>query len=159
MPSTHQILAILLLATACSSESSEPRCAEYAAGNIGAEPVAFEQHVLPIFQRSCGLNALCHGLPTNLPFLGSNPPLESDASAVWAAIVDRPAGAIPSRSFVEPGSPENSFLMRKMDGDQCIWDDECRGGSCGAPMPEGSALLAPAERDVVRTWISRGAPE
>lgn len=145
---------------ACSGQPDPgPVCREYVAGDVPTESVSFEQDVLPIFQRSCGLNALCHGLPTNLPFLGSNPPAPGDAAAVWASIVNRPAGALPSRMFVEPGDPANSFLMRKMDGDQCIWDAECKAGSCGAPMPEGLGLLQESDRDLVRAWILQGAQE
>src|SRR5262245_6690542 len=117
-----RIVLVSVALGACAGEEAAKPCVEYVADESTLPAADFERDVMPIFHRSCGRNALCHGLPTNLPFLGSSPAQPGDADAVHAAIVNRPAGAAPARLFVAPGDPKNSFLMRKTDGDQCLWD-------------------------------------
>jgi hypothetical protein len=49
---------------------------------------------------------------------------------------------------VDPGHPENSFLLVKLAGP---------GSGEGAQMPLGGPPLAPAELGLVRSWIENGA--
>lgn len=70
-------------------------------------------------------------------------------------------------SFVAPGDPMHSFLMHKLDGDQCTLAQQCADSGltsltsgptpCGNDMPNGAAMLPPATRDAVRAWINQGA--
>ena len=66
-------------------------------------------------------------------------------------------------NFVTAGDPAQSFLMHKMDGDQCTLIPECMvPGSyrpnCGVFMPyQAASILDVAARDVVRRWIGQGA--
>ena len=60
--------------------------------------------------------------------------------------------------LVTPGSPEKSFLMHKLDADQCAYAAACTVADCGAKMPrDGTMPLAPQNRDNVRRWIAQGA--
>jgi hypothetical protein len=76
----------------------------------------------------------------------------------YANLVDVPSTLLPIRVRVEPGSPEVSWLMQKLDGSQNAFDDQCVGGSCGAPMPLEPPPLDAAVRDALRSWIASGAP-
>jgi hypothetical protein len=67
-------------------------------------------------------------------------------------------------NFVKAGDPENSFLMLKLDGDQCLHDSQCVKGTCGGVMPLDNAKpfdnqLPVSERDTFRRWISQGAKQ
>ncbi len=74
-------------------------------------------------------------------------------------MVSVPSVALPSMKLIEPGDPAKSFLMRKLDGDACMFDAVCVNGSCGESMPQKSELIDPATRDAVRRWIHQGAKE
>jgi len=50
---------------------------------------------------------------------------------------------------VDPGDPENSFLLIKLEGPP---------PSQGSRMPLTGPLLTPEEVDLIRAWISAGAP-
>lgn len=52
---------------------------------------------------------------------------------------------------VEPGAPERSYLMHKLDG------THLDAGGSGEQMPFGAAALDEATRQTVRAWISAGA--
>jgi hypothetical protein len=59
--------------------------------------------------------------------------------------------------YVTPGKPEESYLMHKLDGDQCYFDDQCLGHRCQASMPNLGTSLPVGTRDIVRRWIAQGA--
>jgi len=60
--------------------------------------------------------------------------------------------------LVTASDPSKSYLMHKLDGDQCQYNAECSGQSCLSLMPSGGTQLLPvATRDVVRRWIAQGA--
>ncbi len=69
----------------------------------------------------------------------------------------------PMMLFVAPGDPANSYLMHKMDADQCTLAAACAVSpfdyllNCGNSMPNGAATLPLATRDTVRAWIAQGA--
>jgi hypothetical protein len=112
---------------------------------------SFTADVLPILTSRCG-NA-CHG--TSAP--AGNLTLAGSASAVHGALVGKPSGELGAMSFVATGDPTRSFMMHKLDGDQCVYDTTCAGGSCQQPMPMSGGGLSPAQRDTIRQWIYQGA--
>jgi hypothetical protein len=120
--------------------------------------VSFANDVVPIFRQSCAIaGSTCHGSTTpGRIFLGSTM-APVDPSTIRAQIVDVTSTDLPSMALVKAGEPENSFLMRKMDGDQCILDAQCVDGDCLTSMPQASPLLDVPARDVVRRWIAQGA--
>lgn len=141
--------------TACTTEEPGPTCVADGTppGFSAAGPaVSFSRDVIPIFETSCAFST-CHGSnvgAANGVFLGNDP------ARVHAALVGVRSGQLPSMAFVAPGAPQESYLLRKIDGSQCALDDAC-GGSCGDPMPRGADLLPQETRDVVRSWIAQGA--
>jgi hypothetical protein len=101
--------------------------------------------------------------------LGS-PDGKDSAAAVVKSIVGVIAAEEPMMMLVTAGDPTHSYLMHKMDGDQCTLATQCNAGeykaaypNCGGIMPQPippqttSNLLAPSDRDVVRAWIKQGA--
>jgi hypothetical protein len=164
---------VLGVAAACGSSSSSGTvasadasagCAPYEvpAGFDASMPaVSFRDHVLPIFRRSCGLSPSCHqgaSSTTRRIYLGSPQITDnSDATLVRAGIVGVASLDLPSMAVVSPGDPSQSFLMHKLDGDQCAFDAQCVGGDCLLPMPQGSYPMATPDRDSIRRWIAQGA--
>lgn len=153
---------------ACAEEQDETGCFNYECFEAPAEEVSFQADVLPIFEQSCALSTSCHGGTKNSPmealryqpYLGEvdQEATPSDVPFILDAIVDKlsPTSAL---RIVAPGSPENSFLMHKMDGDLSCADLDCVDGDCGDSMPQASSALPRETRDVVRTWIAQGAQD
>lgn len=75
--------------------------------------------------------------------------LELDAAHSYALLVGVPSNEDPGRLRVKPGSPDASYLVLKLEGSP---------GIVGAQMPFGAPALPQATIDVVRQWITNGAP-
>jgi hypothetical protein len=171
-PMTRVLLASLFLAAFldCSSPSAAPpdggTCAQYQVPpgtSLTSPVVSFGNDVLPIFKQSCGLSLSCHGgsaATTGRVFLGSNQVM-TDPTMVHDGIVGVATIDLPSMPFVTAGDPSKSFLLHKMDGDQCLFDSQCvtlagNPPGCGVSMPQDLPLLDVPSRDTVRRWIAQG---
>lgn len=152
-----------LVVGACSSDSSggggtTGGCKEFTTtADLTTPQVSFKTDVFPIFGASCGLSTSCHGSKTSSQsglYLGSR--TETDISGVRNGIVGKASVAI-SMPIITASDPKNSYLMRKMDGDQCAL--KCNGGDCKRSMPDGSDVLSEDKRLVVRRWIAQGAKD
>jgi hypothetical protein len=130
--------------------------------------VSFKTDVEPIFN-SCGTaGATCHGSPNNNPdltgliFLGE-PDGGAPASAVLPNIVGKPSPENPQMDIIKAGDPANSYLMHKVDGDECTFKPHCDAtgnatfASCGVQMPFNGPYLDQTQRDNIRRWIAQGA--
>jgi hypothetical protein len=131
-------------------------CEDYAppaSFDLQSPQVSFSKDVMPIFAQSCAFST-CHGSASNPNgvFLGG-----SDAATIHRALVDVRSSKLPTMSFVKPGDPRESFLMRKMDGSHCVLDAQCTDGDCGQSMPRNDDTLSLETRDKVRRWIGQGA--
>ncbi len=67
----------------------------------------------------------------------------------YAFLVNRAADEVPSLMRVNPGKPDESYIIRKLEGAADI---------VGSRMPLGGPYLSQAEIDQVRDWIANGAP-
>ena len=139
-------------------------CVPYAvpAGTDLQQPkVSLKSDVMTVFNNNCGA-ATCHGSSTSgqgALFLGAESAHKADASQVRTGLVGHAGNELPSMPLVTAGDPSKSYLMHKMDGDQCQFDAACAGG-CLAVMPSGLGHVLPAAtRDVVRRWIAQGAQD
>lgn len=124
------------------------------AGNVGASagvevtvqngsPVTLTQLQNEVFGPKC---SGCHTGPTSNSLPGGMD--LSSAAASYAALVN--VNAIQSAlDRVEPGSPDNSYLVRKLDGGP---------GISGSRMPQGGPYLDAATMADIRQWITDGAP-
>jgi hypothetical protein len=96
-----------------------------------------------VFSRSCALSG-CH--------VGASAPLGLDLSAgrAYASTVGVRSMERPDLFRIEPGAPDASYLVKKVQGDPDI---------VGAQMPLGREPLTAAQIDLLRGWIEEGAVE
>lgn len=134
--------------------------------------VSFQNEVLPVFRRACGLSSSCHGVnPGSQAELYLGPkqsapdPTPAERSALIAGL-DQPSKTAPSMNLVAPGNPDQSFLQLKVDdthnsaGLTCSPQPGAESGQpCGDSMPQQSPLLCQGERDILRQWIAQGAKD
>ncbi len=101
----------------------------------------YENDVQPIFSNNCALSG-CH--------LGPNAQEGMDLSSgnSYSAIVNVPSNDFPSLFRVNPGKPDSSYLVWKIEG---------RSGIMGFQMPFGMAPLSQGKIDTIRQWIAEGA--
>lgn len=100
-----------------------------------------------IFDKSCA-NTACHAAPTNVANL--NLTYGESYENLVGRLPQNPAAAAAGLKLVDPGNPENSFLLTKLSG--------IRDPSYGAQMPVVGELHT-AKIDAIRTWIAAGAPQ
>jgi Ca2+-binding RTX toxin-like protein len=100
--------------------------------------VDYSTQIQPIFSARCDQ---CHS--------GSGAPqgLQLDASNSYADLVNVASQEVPSLMRVEPGDPDNSYLVQKVEGTAAV----------GGRMPLGGSKLPDDEIDLIRQWISEGA--
>jgi Ca2+-binding RTX toxin-like protein len=100
--------------------------------------VSFVDDIQPIFTNRC---IQCHS--------GGGAPmgLRLDAANSYANLVNVPSTEVPALMRVEPGDPDNSYLIQKLEGNAAV----------GAQMPFGGPYLTQRTIDDVRLWITEGA--
>ena len=101
-----------------------------------------------IFDKSCASSA-CHAAPANS--FGLNLTYELSYENLVGRAPNNPAAAAAGMKLVDPGNPENSFLLTKLIGPTSLEQ--------GQRMPFGGGVLHPGKIDAIRTWIEAGAPQ
>jgi methionine-rich copper-binding protein CopC len=76
--------------------------------------------------------------------------LQLDAQHSYALLVGVPSTEVPSLLRVNPGNPDQSYIVLKLQGSP---------GIVGAQMPFGGPYLDQATINVIRQWITNGAPQ
>lgn len=71
-----------------------------------------------------------------------------DAQTSYDNLVNVRATEFPLLFRVEPGHPDDSYLVHKLEGTQAV----------GERMPQGQSPLSPETIAVIRQWIADGAP-
>lgn len=138
---------------AANGEATLVAEADDAAGNTGtsagvtvtvanAAPVSLAQIQAEVFTPAC---SGCHSGPTSTT-LPSGMNLSSAADS-HAALVNVTSLQVGSLNRVTPGNPDDSYLIRKLEGTQSV----------GARMPQGGPFLDQATIDTIRQWITEGA--
>ncbi|MGD8418782.1 MAG: hypothetical protein PVH91_17090, partial [Pseudomonadales bacterium] len=96
--------------------------------------------VQQVFTNNCAFSG-CHA--------GASPQQGMDLSEgqAYANIVNVPSQEMPSLDRIEPGDPDNSYLVRKIEGTGLL-----------ERMPAGSPPLSDATIQLIRDWVSAGAP-
>jgi hypothetical protein len=105
------------------------------------QPVSFASQVQPIFTQNCALSG-CH------TGSGAQAGLNLSAGQAYGEIVNQSAPGFPGATYVIPGNPDDSYLIRKLENRNIS----------GAPMPDGGPPLSSATIQVIRNWIAQGAP-
>ena len=100
-----------------------------------------------VFDKSCA-NSVCHAAPANSANLNLTYGLS------YQDLVGRtpqnPAAAAAGMKLVDPGNPDNSFLLTKLMGP---------APEFGAKMPFNAGSIHAAKIDAIRKWIEEGASE
>jgi hypothetical protein len=121
-------------------------CAVAACDGSGVEPgdVSFSQRVQPILTDRCAFGG-CHA---------STSPAADQSLAeglAYVNVVNVPSQELPSMDRVEPGDPDQSYLVHKIQGTHLDM-----GGS-GLRMPRGQEPLSDDQIRLIRAWIQQGA--
>ncbi|MYF98093.1 hypothetical protein F4212_03005 [Candidatus Poribacteria bacterium] len=101
-----------------------------------------------IFDKSC-VNSACHAAPTNIA--GLNLSYVNSYDEIVGQVPENPAAAAAGMKLIDPGNPENSFLLTKLISP--IAQEH------GTRMPLGSGVLHDGKIDAIRKWIAAGAPQ
>lgn len=129
------IVVIFCFFTACNNEQTmEP-------GNGNGLEATLASIQSNILSQRCAV-AGCH-VPGGLAPMPLRNADESFANLVNVASVQ-----IPNLDRVEPGDPDNSYLIRKLEG---------AAGIVGTRMPQGGPFLSAEQIGVIREWIQNGA--
>lgn len=126
----------------CDAGSVE--CGGVCVDEIPADIDSVTEH---IFAKSCAFS-VCHDAASPAEGLSLH-----DLAAVRAAIgkASSQDGTVP---LIDPGNPDNSYLYRKLTGENITATDA--SGNAATPMPPADALCEP-KLAAVRTWIAAGA--
>jgi methionine-rich copper-binding protein CopC len=83
--------------------------------------------------------------------IGANAPrgLRLDAANSFALLVNVASVEVPNLLRVNPGNPDQSYIVQKIEGTAAV----------GGRMPLGGAPLSQAQIDLVRGWIAAGAQQ
>ena len=108
-------------------------------GDNGTAKVTLSELSDEIFTQSC---AGCHG--------GGNPSkgLSLAKDVIAASIIDKAAASKSDYKLVNPGSPEDSYIVMKLENRDII----------GSQMPRGGTPLSTDQIKKIRDWIAAGAP-
>lgn len=129
MRPTQGIVAILFSLAACVAGAR-------------AEPVSFKQDLLGLFKKQC---VSCHMTGAEQGNLGLAP------SLAYRQLVGVDSLGSPLKR-VEPGAPEQSYLLHKLRG------THLEVGGSGMQMPMGLPPLPEETLAAIRSWIEDGAP-
>jgi hypothetical protein len=112
---------------------------------VPAGTVSFCADIQPIFTANCAFSG-CHA--------GAAPQLGQNLSSgnAYASIVNVPSQEVPTLARVEPGAPDASYLVNKIEGTAAAV------GGVDTRMPLGQGALPAADIDLIRAWIAAGAP-
>lgn len=117
-------------------------CAGLSATGAQAEPVSFAREIAPTLRTQC---ATCH-------MTGDEPGgMKLYPSAAYQSLVQVPSASSPLQR-VAPGSPQQSYLLHKLQGTHL----DVNGS--GVQMPFGQPPLSEETLQLIRRWIEQGAP-
>jgi hypothetical protein len=74
--------------------------------------------------------------------------LRLNEGSSYALLVNAPSAEVPSLQRVQPGNPDASYLIRKLEGTAAV----------GSRMPLNGPPLPASTIAVIRQWIANGAP-
>ncbi len=109
---------------------------------LALSTVSFAEHVQPVFASSC---TGCHD--GTEPSVG----LSLAAGAAYANTVGVPSSELVAMRRIEPDKPDESYLVRKLQGTHMTV------GGAGKRMPIGIPPVAEQEIRLIRRWIAEGA--
>ena len=134
------LVTLLVLSLGCQPDT-DPTPNQSPSGLNQKAGLSHATDIQPIWDESC--TSGCH--PGNDSMLS----LESDYA--WKTMVVIPSVEVPLMDRVEPGEPDQSYLVHKVE------DTHLDVGGMGFAMPNFSDLLSEEEIQLIRDWIEQGA--
>ena len=137
---TRWLTPVLLLCVACQEGDGPPGVAP----ELGQNEKKLLSHAVdiqPIWDESCTTG--CHP--------GSDSMLSLEPEFAYKTMVGIPSVEVPLMDRVEPGEPDQSYLVHKIE------DTHLSVGGMGWAMPNFSDLLAAEDIQLVRDWVEQGA--
>jgi hypothetical protein len=139
VPERHVTLLAALVLAACGGSGSYG--GDDGGGGGGGDPpieATLESIQANVFTPIC---TQCHA--------GAAAPqgLRLEAGMSHAMLVNVPSAEVPALLRVDPGDPDDSYLVQKIEGTATV----------GGRMPLGGARLPQASIDAIRQWITDGA--
>jgi len=113
-----------------------------ASGWASAQAVSFKTDLVPILKSQC---ATCHLMGTEAGKMALHP------GAAYANLVNIPSVEAPNLLRVQPGQPESSYLLLKLEG------THLDAGGSGVRMPFDAPPLDDHTLAKFRAWIAAGA--
>ena len=134
-----RIALLSLVGTACAGDGTGVD----GGGGVNGGPT-LSADVQPILTANCALSG-CH--------VGSDPQEGQNLSAgqTFSNVVNVASNELPTMDRVEPGQPDSSYLVHKIQG------THLQVGGSGDRMPLARSPLSQTEIDVIRAWIQAGA--
>ena len=115
--------------------------------------ISFANNIQPLFNTSCALGG-CHDAATAIQGLNLS------VGASYKAIVNRRSTEQANLKLIQPGNPDTSYLIQKI---------EATPGIAGVPMPQGcpgsgvglngAPCLSADQMQMFRTWVLACAPK
>ena len=141
----YGLLAVILAATGCAGngqgldQNGQPISAGDTSGSteITADLASIEANVFTPICSKCHIGA---GAPEGL---------QLDAAHAYDFLVGVPSAEEPGLLRVNPGNPDSSYMLMKIEG---------APGIEGSQMPLGETPLPAATIAAIRQWIANGAP-
>ncbi len=109
-----------------------------------ADEVSFQKDIVPVLKTRC---ATCHLTGQEAGNMALHP------RAAYANLVEVPSIEAADMLRVKPGEPNQSYLLRKLEG------THLDAGGSGVQMPLGQAPLDAAMLAKFRAWIEAGAAD
>jgi len=169
------VSSLFVIGCGSKDEAAPAACPkfDYSKYTPASTTLTLTNDLAPIIQLSCATAVTCHGntatvMATNEPHFGPisavGPATQADLMAIHDAIVGKPSAELPSMNYVTAGDPDNSWLMKKIEGVNGCSGFMCKAGvpkatsPCGDPMPQApSPPLEAGDVSKFRDWIKSGA--
>ncbi len=145
---TKMAFCVLCLLGGCSGQSDDSSTSADAGSEAAQESGTFANTVMPIFKTYC---AGCHSPSTSSAGLTITGVSASEARGKLVGVQSTQV----SMALVQAGSPESSWLMRKLTGD--FSGITCTG--CMTTMPQAGATPSSGDVANIRAWITAGATD
>jgi len=136
-------VAGLLVLTGCSANDDDDS-AGFDDDDAAVELTATWDSIQPLLRFRCGCHHTADGGEGGL--IGID-----DVELGYAALVGVPSEDVPSMARVEPGQPDQSYLLLKLR------DAHRAAGGTGDRMPPTGPALPDAQIQVIADWVAAGA--
>ena len=115
----------------------------------GGATISFARNIQPIFNRSCAVAASCHAGPGSAN-------LDLTAGLAYRQIVNVQSTQQRGLKRVDPGNPDKSYLVRKIQGGPNISGTSMPQGCPSTPL-SGAQCLAADDTAAIIQWVTECA--